>query len=325
MRAARSPTPTRARWSSGGPATEVTRTAVARYRSHYLDRAAQPPGFAVWADLGEHAATGAAVTEVVRTPRRRVAEAGGSARLAEAGGRAGPQATPWTWRPCGTPARRARPRGRCRETAPAGGLLLGECLRSARGRADTGPVRRGHEFPHATFGECLVAAHRAPALLWPRGPIAVAAAHTRRMRFQTTVALAGKTATGMAVPAEVMASLGPKRRVAVTVTVGGHAYRTTVGPYKGAYMVPLSAQNRTAAGVEAGDEVEVDIALDTAPREVVVPEDLRAALDAAPSAGAAFEALSYSDQRAHVLAVEGAKAQATRDRRVEKVIATMLG
>jgi hypothetical protein len=91
------------------------------------------------------------------------------------------------------------------------------------------------------------------------------------MRFRTTIELGGKTATGFRVPPEVVASFGPRKRVPVRVTIGGHTYRSTVAPYGEAFMIPLSAENRTSAGVAAGDEVEVDIEPDTEPREVTVP------------------------------------------------------
>jgi hypothetical protein len=144
------------------------------------------------------------------------------------------------------------------------------------------------------------------------------------MRFTTTIELGGKTATGMQVPAEVVEALGAGKRPAVTVTVGGHTYRSTVAPYTGAYYLPLSAENRTAAGVAAGDTVEVEVELDTAPRVVEVPADLAAALDAEPEARRRFDALSYSHQRRHVLAIEGAKAEATRQRRVASAVAMLL-
>lgn len=140
------------------------------------------------------------------------------------------------------------------------------------------------------------------------------------MRFRSTVELGGKTATGIEVPAEVVTALGPSKRPAVRVTVGGHDYRTTVAPMGGKYWVPLSAENRAAAGVAAGDSVEVEIEVDEAPRVVEVPDDLSAALAADPVARAAFDALSYSNQRRHVVSVEGAKTAETRARRVAKVI-----
>ena len=63
------------------------------------------------------------------------------------------------------------------------------------------------------------------------------------MRFRTTVELGGKTATGMRVPAEVVEALGTRKRVPVTVALGGHTYRSTIAPYGGDFMLPLSAES----------------------------------------------------------------------------------
>jgi hypothetical protein len=142
-------------------------------------------------------------------------------------------------------------------------------------------------------------------------------------RFSTTVELGGRTATGFEVPPDVVDALGAGKRPAVTVTVGGHTYRSTVAVMGGRYMLPLSAENRTAAGLSAGDAADVELELDTAPRVVEVPADLAAALDAEPAARAAFDALNYSNQRRHALSVEGAKTEATRTRRVAKVVETL--
>ena len=140
------------------------------------------------------------------------------------------------------------------------------------------------------------------------------------MRFTTTVELHGKTATGMAVPPEVVEALGGGKKPAVTVTVGGHTFRTTIGSMGGRSLIPLSAERRTAAGVAAGDEVEVDVELDTQPREVEVPADLAAALAEDEPARRTFERLAYSHQLRHVLAIEGAKATETRRRRIDKAL-----
>ena len=145
------------------------------------------------------------------------------------------------------------------------------------------------------------------------------------MRFSSTVELGGKTATGLEVPAEVVAALDSGKKPAVRVTLNGHTYRSTVATMGGRFLLPLSAENRTAAGVAAGDPVEVEVELDTAPRTVEVPADLAAALDADPAARERFTALSYSLQRRHVLAVEGARTDATRERRVAGVLATLTG
>ena len=143
------------------------------------------------------------------------------------------------------------------------------------------------------------------------------------MRFRTTIQLEGKTATGFRVPPEVVAALGGGKRPAVTVTIGGHTYRSTVAAYGDVFMLPLAAEHRSAAGVAAGDEVEVELAPDTAPREVEVPADLAAALAAEPEARAFFDGLSYSNRRWFVLSVEGAKAPETRQRRVDKAVAML--
>jgi hypothetical protein len=140
------------------------------------------------------------------------------------------------------------------------------------------------------------------------------------MRFHTTIAQTGKTTTGIVVPDEIVEALGSGKRPPVTVTVNGYTYRSSVATMGGRNMVSLSAQHRAGAGVAGGDEVDVDIELDTAPREVTVPDDLAAALDAEPEARRTFDGLSYSNRSWHVLQVEGAKTDATRQRRIAKSV-----
>jgi hypothetical protein len=143
---------------------------------------------------------------------------------------------------------------------------------------------------------------------------------TAAMRFRATIELGGKTATGIPVPEEVVLGLGRGKRVPVTVAIGSYSYRSTIAAYNGLYMLPLAAEHRAAAGVSAGQTVEVDIEVDDAPREVEVPEDLAAALEVEPAALAAFDRLSYSNKRRIVLSVEGAKAAETRARRIDKAV-----
>jgi Bacteriocin-protection, YdeI or OmpD-Associated/Domain of unknown function (DUF1905) len=140
------------------------------------------------------------------------------------------------------------------------------------------------------------------------------------MRFRATIQGSGKTATGIPVPDEVVAVLGTSKRPAVRVTIAGHTYRSTVARMGGAFMLPLSAQNRAAAGVAAGDEVDVDVEVDTRPREVTVPPDFADALDADADARRFFDTLSYSEKRWHVLSIEGAKTADTRQRRIAKSV-----
>ena len=140
------------------------------------------------------------------------------------------------------------------------------------------------------------------------------------MRFHTTLLQAGKTATGIRVPDEVVEALGAGRRPPVRVTINGYTYRSTIAVMGSEYMVGVNADNRVGAGVAGGDEVDVDIELDTAPREVSVPADLSTALDADPKARATFDALSYSNKSWHVLQLEGAKTDETRGRRLAKSV-----
>src|SRR5262245_19602048 len=135
------------------------------------------------------------------------------------------------------------------------------------------------------------------------------------MRFRATLETEGKTATGINVPAEVVEALGAGKRPRVKVTINGHSYRSSVAVLGGRYMLGVSAENRAAAGVQGGDGVDVELELDTAPREVTVPSDFAAALDAVPAARATFDGLSYSNKSWHVLQVEGAKSDETRQRR----------
>ena len=140
------------------------------------------------------------------------------------------------------------------------------------------------------------------------------------MRFRSTVLQSGKTATGIPVPDDVVEALGAGKRPPVRVTVNGYTYRNTVAVMDGVFMISLSSENRAAAGVQGGDEVDVDVELDTAPREVTVPADFSSALDAEPAARRTFDALSHSNKSWHVLQMEGAKSDETRQRRIAKSI-----
>ena len=140
------------------------------------------------------------------------------------------------------------------------------------------------------------------------------------MRFRTTIMAAGKTAAGFEVPAEVVQALGAGRRPPVRVTINGYTYRNTVAVMGGTYMIGVSNEHRTASGARAGDVVDIDLELDTAPREVAVPPDLAAALATDPAARATFEGLSYSNKSWHALQVTGAKTEETRQRRIAKSI-----
>ena len=143
------------------------------------------------------------------------------------------------------------------------------------------------------------------------------------MRFHTTIMQSGKTAAGIRVPPEIVEGLGAGKVPKVLVTIRGYSYRSSIAVMGGDYMVGVSAENRAGAGVAGGDEVDVDIEVDTAPREVSVPADFAAALDAEPAARRTFDGLSYSNKSWHTLQIAGAKTDETRQRRIARSVETL--
>jgi hypothetical protein len=140
------------------------------------------------------------------------------------------------------------------------------------------------------------------------------------MRFRTTLVQGDKTATGIRVPDEIVEALGKGKRPPVKVTINGFTYRNTIAAMGGEFWVGVSAENRAGAGIAGGDEIDVDIELDTEPRVVAEPADFAAALDAEPAARRTFDALSNSNKSWHVLQVDGAKTDETRQRRIAKSV-----
>jgi hypothetical protein len=140
------------------------------------------------------------------------------------------------------------------------------------------------------------------------------------MRFRTKILLSGKTAAGIEVPAKVVAALGSNKRPPVRATINGFTYRTSVAPMGGKFMLGIPPEFREGAGVAAGDMVDVDLALDTEPREVVVPADLAVALQRDAGAKRFFEGLNYSNKRRLVGQIESIKSAETRQRRIEKTV-----
>lgn len=126
--------------------------------------------------------------------------------------------------------------------------------------------------------------------------------------------------TGLEVPADVIATLGSSKRPPVVVSLAGYSYRSTVAVMGGVFMIPLSKANREAAGIKGGDQIEVTLELDLAPRSVELPDDLAAALEAKPGARAAFDMTAPSMRKEFVRQVESAKAAETRTRRIAAIV-----
>jgi hypothetical protein len=138
--------------------------------------------------------------------------------------------------------------------------------------------------------------------------------------FRAELELAGKTATGFVVPDAVVDELGAGQRPPVVVTINGASFRTSIARMGDRFLLGVSAANRAVTSTTAGEDYDVEVEVDTQPRVVEVPDDLRAALTASPAASALYETLSYSQQRRVVEPVEQAKAAETRARRIDKMV-----
>ena len=142
------------------------------------------------------------------------------------------------------------------------------------------------------------------------------------MRFRTKILRSGKTAAGIEVPAKVVAALGSKRPP-VRATINGFTYRTSVASMGGKFMLGVPPEFREGASVKAGDTVDVDLELDTQPRELAVPDDFAKALDRDAKAKRLFEGLSHSKKQRLVLPVANGKTPETRQRNIDKAMTAL--
>jgi hypothetical protein len=136
--------------------------------------------------------------------------------------------------------------------------------------------------------------------------------------FRTTLLLNGNN-VGIEVPDDVVEGFGAGKRVPVKVTVNGYTYDSTIARMGGKYLLPLAKVHREAAGVAGGEEHDVTLEHDQGERTVEVPEDLAAAL-AEAGVREKFDALSFTYRKEHARSVTEAKAAATRERRIAKVV-----
>ncbi|WP_334152274.1 YdeI/OmpD-associated family protein [Microbacterium sp.] len=122
---------------------------------------------------------------------------------------------------------------------------------------------------------------------------------------------------------EQVAELGGGKAFPVAVTIGGRTARLRVARMGGANMIGFSKAVRAELGVEIDQEVDAVIRVDAAERTVDVPAELAAALDADPALRTAFDALSYSTRKEHARTVAEAKQDATRERRIAKIVESL--
>lgn len=143
------------------------------------------------------------------------------------------------------------------------------------------------------------------------------------MKLRTVINSAGKTAAGIVVPDEFVEALGGGRRPKVRVTAHGYTFRTSIAPMGGVFMMPITNETRAGSGLAPGEVADFEIELDTEPRVVPVPADLAAALAEDAAAKAAFERLSYSNQRRLTIPIDAIKSPEARARRVERTVAEL--
>jgi hypothetical protein len=143
------------------------------------------------------------------------------------------------------------------------------------------------------------------------------------MRFRAELQATGRTTTGFQVPDDFVEALGGGGHPKVAVTVKGYRFRTSIARMGGDFWLGVSGERREAAGVRAGEVLDVEVELDTAPREAELPDDLAGALAEDPAAKAFWDTLSHSKQMWHVTQVTSAKKADTRAARVAKSVAIL--
>jgi bacteriocin resistance YdeI/OmpD-like protein/uncharacterized protein DUF1905 len=143
------------------------------------------------------------------------------------------------------------------------------------------------------------------------------------MRIKTTLAPRGPAAAVILTDEQVQSLGAATKTPPVQVTVNGHTFAGRVGRMGGENLIGFSKAVREACGVQAGDEVEVEIALDEAPREVELPPALAAVLDAEPELRARYDGLAFTHRKEFARWVSEAKREETRERRVAETVSRL--
>ncbi|MBV8725088.1 MAG: DUF1905 domain-containing protein [Candidatus Eremiobacteraeota bacterium] len=147
-----------------------------------------------------------------------------------------------------------------------------------------------------------------------------------RIEFKTRIEKAEDSAAcGIAIATKsVLAWFGRKSRVPVRATINGFTYRSSLAPMGGRHMLPVNAETRKAANVQAGDNVTLVLEEDREERTVDVPDDLALALKSA-KLRAVFDAMSYTHRKEWVRAILDAKRPETREKRIASCAAALRG
>jgi Bacteriocin-protection, YdeI or OmpD-Associated len=91
----------------------------------------------------------------------------------------------------------------------------------------------------------------------------------------------------------------------------------------GRLYLGLHKATREAAGVAFGDRLHVELAVDTTPRTIDLPQELTAAFDAEPAVRERFDALSFTRRKELASSIAEAKRPETRSRRLDAALAEL--
>jgi hypothetical protein len=140
------------------------------------------------------------------------------------------------------------------------------------------------------------------------------------MRFKATLG-----ERGVVVPGDPKAEFGGAR-APVAGTVNGTPFRGRLMVYGGVTYLGFRREIRDAAGgIVQGDEVEIEIDRDDAPREVEVPEALATALAGDTEARAVFDRLAFTHRKEYATWIAEARKDETRERRVRRALEMLRG
>jgi hypothetical protein len=141
-----------------------------------------------------------------------------------------------------------------------------------------------------------------------------------KVHFTTNLQPRGNASAVILDDTQVAAVGEGAKRFPVVATINGYTWRTSVTRMGGEFLLGLNKEVRQGAGVGTGDEVDVIVELDSAPREVEVPEALAAALTANPEVKAIFDRMAFTHRKEYARWIADAKQEQTRQRRLEQAM-----
>ena len=131
----------------------------------------------------------------------------------------------------------------------------------------------------------------------------------------------GGGGTLLPVPESVAIEMGLRGMPKVNAVIAGQPYRGSLMPMgDGTFCLGVLKSIQEAAGVKQGDTVTVELDLDTAPRTVEMPSDLKKAIAGDRKAQAAWDSLSFTNKKEMARSVEEAKKPETRERRLAAAV-----